>query len=136
LWNPNVAANWSLLFSPAFGATLHAKNWETLGNAEMARANWMWVKVTIAFLILCIMPVESPAFNILCRFGGLALLLTWYFNLAKRQIQYVKKILPATYARRSWKQPLLIGFGCVLGLIVVTAIVDAVVGVLTSHPAG
>ena len=26
LWNPNAAANWSLLFSPAFGAWLHMKN--------------------------------------------------------------------------------------------------------------
>ena len=27
LWNPNTAANWSFLFSPLFGAYLHALNW-------------------------------------------------------------------------------------------------------------
>ena len=30
LWNPNAAASWSLLFSPAFGAFLHMKNWQAL----------------------------------------------------------------------------------------------------------
>jgi hypothetical protein len=136
LWNLNAAANWSLLFSPAFGAFLHAKNWETLGNTEMARANWVWVKVTIAFLVLCIVPVESLAFNALCRLGGLALLLTWYFNLAKRQIQHVKKTLPATYERKGWTRPLLIGLGCILGLMIAAVVVDTLVAAVTNRPVG
>ena len=36
LWNPNAAANWSLLFSPAFGAFVHMKNWQALGEPEKA----------------------------------------------------------------------------------------------------
>jgi hypothetical protein len=38
LWNPNAAANWSLLFSPMFGAWLHMKNWAALGEPERAAA--------------------------------------------------------------------------------------------------
>ena len=30
LWNPVAAAVWSIVLTPAFGAYLHAKNWETL----------------------------------------------------------------------------------------------------------
>ena len=37
LWNPNAATLWSLLFSPVFGAWIHAKNWEELGNEEESR---------------------------------------------------------------------------------------------------
>lgn len=33
LWNPNAAANWSLLFTPLFGAYLHMLNWRSLGEA-------------------------------------------------------------------------------------------------------
>ena len=39
LWNPNAAANWSLLLSPAFGAFLHMKNWEELGEPAKAAAS-------------------------------------------------------------------------------------------------
>jgi predicted amidophosphoribosyltransferase len=27
IWNPNAASNWSLVFTPAFGSYLHARNW-------------------------------------------------------------------------------------------------------------
>ena len=77
--------------------------WDIYGAISSHHIEWRTIEVNllfIAFLVLCIMPVDSPAFNVLCRFGGLALLLTWYFNLAKRQIQYVKKILPAAYERK------------------------------------
>lgn len=31
LWNPNAAVNWSVLFTPIFGAWIQAKNWKALG---------------------------------------------------------------------------------------------------------
>jgi hypothetical protein len=36
LWNPEAAAMWSLVFSPAFGAYLHMRNWQQLGRNEKA----------------------------------------------------------------------------------------------------
>jgi hypothetical protein len=38
LWNPSAAANWSLLFSPAFGALVQMKHWEALGEPAKASA--------------------------------------------------------------------------------------------------
>ena len=32
LWNPGAAASWSLLLSPVFGAILHMKNWQAMGE--------------------------------------------------------------------------------------------------------
>jgi curved DNA-binding protein CbpA len=43
LWNPNAAANWSLLFPPVFGAWLHAKNSSALGDESEAKHSTYWV---------------------------------------------------------------------------------------------
>ena len=32
IWNPNAAANWSLIFTPAFGAYIQMLNWQRLGQ--------------------------------------------------------------------------------------------------------
>ena len=40
IWNPNAAANWSLLFTPAFGAYIHYLNWQKMGKTEVAPEKW------------------------------------------------------------------------------------------------
>jgi hypothetical protein len=50
LWNPNAAANWSLLFGPAFGAFLHMKNWQALEEPAKASAAKVWFLLTIVVL--------------------------------------------------------------------------------------
>ena len=50
LWNPNAAANWSLLFTPAFGAYLHAQNWRAMGEQDRASASMRWLFVGLALL--------------------------------------------------------------------------------------
>jgi hypothetical protein len=57
LWNPGAAANWSLLFSPAFGAFLHMKNWEALGEPAKAAAAKKWVVLTL--IVLALLPVAT-----------------------------------------------------------------------------
>ena len=52
LWNPNSAALWSLAFTPAFGAYLHAVNWRILGEPKRAMANLAWVWAAFAFLAI------------------------------------------------------------------------------------
>ena len=42
LWNPNAAASWSLIFTPIFGAILHMKNWEALGEPQKAAGARSW----------------------------------------------------------------------------------------------
>jgi predicted RNA-binding Zn-ribbon protein involved in translation (DUF1610 family) len=49
-WNPLTAARWSFwLFSPAFGAFLHAKNAESMGRAEEAKANWQCFYIALGY---------------------------------------------------------------------------------------
>lgn len=108
LWNPTVAANWSLLFSPAFGAYIHMLNWRALGYSEKANSSRGWF---IGGLVLSL-------------FGlGLIVLIAWYFASAKEQIKYIKTHYGDSYPKKSWGKPLSIALGISLvSLILVIAI--------------
>lgn len=121
LWNPNAAANWSLLFTPAFGAYLHSRNAEALGRTDEAKANKVWFYLSLGYLGFVfvsdfILPTIPEG---LFRLAGLVLLLGWYFSLAKKQIRYVKETYRGGYDRKPWRKPLLIAFGCLIGAFVV-----------------
>jgi len=119
LWNPNAAACWSLLFTPAFGAYLHARNAETLGRADEAKANRVWFYLSIAYLVVAFVTAFIPAIpEGLFRLAALGLLLGWYFSLGKKQIKYVRDVWRDGYERKPWKKPLLIAFGCLAGAFV------------------
>jgi len=121
IWNPNAAACWCLLFTPAFGAFLHAQNADTLGRAEEAKANRIWFKISIAFLICILVSVLIPGIpDGIFRFAGLGLLFGWYFSVGKKQIIFVKSTWQDRYERKSWKQPLLIAFGCLVVSFIVS----------------
>ena len=112
LWNPEAAAKWSLLFTPAFSAYLHAMNWRTLGKPERAKANMMWVWGTLVFLAINVGIVfvpDSDAAVQSMRMVGLSLLLAWYFSQGQSQSKYVKESLGDDYVKKSWGRPLLIG---------------------------
>jgi len=52
LWNPRVAVNFSLLFSPVFGAIVQMKNWQALGEAERALKSRNWAIGSLVLLTL------------------------------------------------------------------------------------
>ena len=52
LWNPRAAADWSILFTPVFGAWLQARNWKNLNEPDKAAKSMNWVNVGIVILIL------------------------------------------------------------------------------------
>jgi len=110
LWNPNAAINWSLLFTPIFGAWLHSKNWESLGDAESAKKSMYWVYGGFASLALCLFLPEG-----IDRAPGIILLLAWYFTAGKKQADHVKKNLNNNYERKAWKTPMKFG---IIGLVV------------------
>jgi hypothetical protein len=119
LWNPNAAACWSLLFSPAFGAYLHSRNAEALGRADEAKANRVWFYVSIAYLLAVFVTSSISVIpDGVFRAAGLGLLLGWYFSLGKKQIRYVKEAWREGYQRKPWTKPLLIGFGCLIGAFI------------------
>jgi hypothetical protein len=121
LWNPNAAAGWSLLFSPAFGAYLHARNADAMGRADEAKANRAWFYVTIAYSAFALLPIPGIP-EVLFTFAPIGLLLGWYFGTGKTQVRYVKGTWRGGYERKSWKKPLIIALGCMIGACVVLTV--------------
>ena len=119
LWNPNAAANWSLLLTPAFGAYLHMRNWEALGETRRAAASRNWIYVTLAAVVISsaaeVFIEESRRVNALSRLSGLVLLLAWYFSSGRSQASYVKVRFGKDYERRPWGRPLLLAFAMLVG---------------------
>ena len=116
LWNPNAAANWCLLFSPVFGAWLHWKNWQMLGDHQRASSARNWLVAAVVVLIV------SLGIAMAADVGGRALnfvfLLAWYFAAAKPQARLVKERYGDRYPRRGWLAPI----GIAVGTIVILAI--------------
>jgi|GEM_PF-1954410 len=123
LWNPRAAAFWGFifaptldfwLFSPAFGAFLHAKNAESLGRAEEAKANWVWFYVALVYLgfVLAgcfILPTRAVG---LSSITNLVLFFLWYGQVGRKQVKYVNETWQKNYQKKSFGVPLLIAFGC------------------------
>jgi len=134
IWNPNSAANWSLIFSPAFGAYLHMKNWEALGEPAKASVAKVWVLVTLLAIAgttvaAAVLP-NSRSLDGVSRMVGFVLLLSWYFSSARSQAEYVKSRYGKDYPRRSWGKPLLLGCLALVGFIAFIAVVSLVAAAL------
>jgi hypothetical protein len=122
LWNPKAAAYWSLLFSPAFGAFLHARNADAMRRVDEAKANRMWFYVSIAYLGLAFVTIFIPIPQGLFTLVFIGLWFGWYLSLGKKQVTYVKETWRDGYERKSWKEPLLIAFGFLIGTSIVCAV--------------
>jgi hypothetical protein len=113
LWNPHAASRWSFLFSPAFGAFLHAKNADCLTRKGEAKANMVWFYISLVFIVLVV--VSSLILNLpqyLYYFANGTLLLSWYFHVGVKQEKFVKQTLKSKYQKRSWAAPLSIVAVC------------------------
>jgi hypothetical protein len=123
LWNPYAAARWSLIFSGAFGAFLHARNADAMGRVDEAKANRVWFYIWIAYLGFIMVPdsirVIPPG---LLPLVSLGLLTVWYFSLGQKQARYVKETLRDGYERKPWKAPLLIAFCAFCGWMITSII--------------
>ena len=108
LWNPNAAANWSLLFSPVFGAWLHMSNWRALGEAAKAEASRRWLIAAMAVLGAQLFVGRfRPSMIGWANLVALLWLLAWYFASARGQARLVKERWGRDYPRRPWSRPLL-----------------------------
>jgi hypothetical protein len=130
LWNPNAAANWSLLFSPAFGAFLHMKNWQALGQPNKATSAKVWFVLSLVVLggLWCasVMVPNSKQLAGSVRVVGILLLLSWYFGSARGQAAYVKTHFGNTYPRRGWLKALAVAVLVLFALIVVVTVLAVV----------
>jgi len=138
LWNPNAAANWCLLFSPAFGAYLHMKNWQALGDPVKAAASKTWFLASLGLLvavaIFSVLMPESKTIDSLIRPVGLGLLISWYVSSARPQATLVKERFGTAYPHKGWTRPLLLAVLCMFGFFLVVFIL-AFIKILVSPPA-
>jgi len=126
LWNPSAAARWSLLLSPIFGATLHMKNWQALGETEKAAQSRKWVWGSVAFFVLLItaglfLP-DSKQTDLFSRAAGLGLLIAWYSASARGQIRFVAGRFGINYPKKGWTRPLLYALLAFFALIAVVVV--------------
>ena len=118
LWNPDAAACWSWLLSPAFGTYLHAKNAEALGRTDEKRANMKWFYGSLFILALSLVGILVPSISQLSsdsrewRSAMVILLFAWYFLVARKQASFVKQAYGKSYPRRPLGKALLIYCGC------------------------
>lgn len=124
LYNANAAALWSILFTP-FGAWIHAKNWEDIGEEELAKQNRYFAIAVVAWILIAtliemIMGITLPSGGI--SFG---LLIGWYFSLGKKQITLFKEELGTDYEKKSLVVPVLVGiFGMIIVLLIIMFIMQ------------
>lgn len=136
IWNPNATANWSLIFSPAFGSYLQMLNWRTLGEPERAASaqNWFYVSLGMlaVYVLLGVFMDDSKAADGAARGLGFLFLIVWYFSAGRAQSKYVKEKFGSSYARKPWGKTLLIGVAAFVGFLLAAVIVGLVLGVASS----
>lgn len=115
LWNPNAAALWSLLFTPAFGSVLLHLNAKALGREKEANSLGLWILISAVVHIGAIVAVQFTGEN-LFRFAGIGLLILWYFAAARRQETFVKQTYGDAYPRKPWGVPIVGGVVGILAL--------------------
>jgi hypothetical protein len=115
IWNPNAAANWSLLFSSAFGAYIQAKNAEVLGRVKEAELQRRWFYASLAWIAVApFSPFMPPLCSLLVNAASLVLLLMWYFTCGRSQARYIKETFGDSYPKKSWNKPLAICCACLI----------------------
>jgi hypothetical protein len=133
LWNPNAAANWSLLFSPAFGSFLHMLNWRALDETDKAATSKGWFIASLimlaAYLVLALAFIDSRAVDGATRTLGLVYLFVWYFSAGRAQAKYIKEKFGKTYPRKEWAKPLMIGVLGSMGYLTIAIAVGVLIGV-------
>lgn len=119
IWNPNAAVNWSVLFSPVFGALLQAKNWNSLGESGKSTSAMRWFYAGLAIHVVLLFASVPLSISAPVSFW---FLIIWYFAAGRAQVHFVKEKLSGNYQKKSFALPLLAGIGYmfVLGLMLTT----------------
>ena len=115
LWNPTTAVNLSVLFTPAFGTFLHARNSKTLGHSAKEKSGMylFYGMVAVGFFGM----LFAGSLRYFVSFN-LLLLSVWYFTLAKEQINLVDATFGKNYSQKSFGKPLFVGIGCLVAALI------------------
>jgi len=123
LWNPDVAAALSIVFTPVFGAVIHALNWKTLRDERRASMAWVWAAVIVIVLAAAALHGIVPGARDVGATFVLVMLVSlawWYFGAARAQSKFVVNELKSSYVRASWFTP--IWLAAILGSGVLTVV--------------
>ncbi len=132
LWNPSAAANWSILFTPAFGSYVQMLNWQELGESERAAQSRKWFYASLLMLVVyAVVPVflgmhEAAEFGL--KLLVVAYLATWYFASGRTQITYLRNQFADEYPHKRWGKPLLYAAGAVLALFSANLLIGVLAG--------
>jgi hypothetical protein len=126
IWNPLAAAGWSLVFTPAFGAYLLMRNWQTLGEPRQAVLARIWLCFSLGLLGVQLL---SAAINRrlnsesnLLDWLGLLYLAAWCVGAVLPQARLVRRRYGAAgYPRKAWDLALLYGVLAGVGYFLVRA---------------
>lgn len=134
LWNPNAAANWSLLFTPAFGSFLNMLNWRTLGESDRAASSKKWFIGSIGmlgiYLLIAMLVRDGRVADGAARGLGLTYLFVWYFVSGKSQAKFVKAKFGSNYPRQPWGKALLCGIGGSVAYFIAAIVLGVMVGIM------
>ena len=127
LWNPAAAANWSLIFTPAFGSYLQMLNWQTLAERERAATARVWFYVSLAMLgvYVAIRLLTGDRSYASAQPLLVLYLFVWYFAGGRSQAKYVKERFGSVYPRKGWGKPILLGVAALIGYALIGGIVVA-----------
>jgi len=128
LWNPNAAANWSLLFTPMFGAFVQSCNWESLGDAAKAEKSMSWFRYGLGIVLVSVILTPFAIGTPLANMMNVVYLVAWYFSSGRKQAKYVKEVYGAKYPRKTWGKPLGIALGSLMGVIIIMFVVGIIFG--------
>jgi hypothetical protein len=111
IWNPAAVACWSIVFTPAFGAYLLMRNWETLGDSRQALIARKWYCFSLGLLAVQLLSAAIDSRvnseSNLMHWIGLAYLLGWWFGAALPQMWLVRSRFGSDYERRGWDAALM-----------------------------
>ena len=138
IWNPNAAANWCLVFSPAFGSYIQAMNWRTLGENGRAKSAMGWFYFSLAmlvvYLVIALYSADEAKSGMPVQALGFLYLVIWYFAAGRGQAKYVKAKFGKEYPRRGWGKPLMIGVAAIIGYFIAAFLIGfffALAGMMT-----
>lgn len=118
IWNPSIAIALCILFTPIFGALIHASNWRSLGNHEEARRSAKWAIAQLFIIILVTILAALFRSELALYYMARALpflgLIAWGVTAGKTQIAYVSGELGDIYESKSWILPVVAALTCML----------------------
>jgi hypothetical protein len=126
LWNPVVAAGWSVVFTPAFGAWLVMRNWEALGDRRQAELSRKWFVFSIGLLAVRLLSSAintrlNSQSNLLLWFSW-GYLVVWWLAAAAPQARAVRARYGADFPRHGWDYAMLLALAGGIGYQLVSGI--------------